>query len=473
MQWHNQVNHKNQINQRLRFLPFTGNPMVLFGVLCVSEKDSLCIGIGSFLFVTLITCFMVSSFPLTDTLKYIQAVWTAAHRQGLPVAFWRLPETDTVQGIVDLSGHPQQTVIDLEELPSGFTVSPFINPEGNESLFLHADIHFTLEQSARPVTASPEKYYLFSDKNLPLRDPVFRLRQAHFYQTVDQLLQEEALTPAVISRTTYQTQDADQLTFECMVGRAIEAMQEQALQKVVLSRTVTVPVTPETDIVHTYFRLTEAYPLAFVSLVSIPGYGTWMGASPEIIISMDRHRIFRTVALAGTQAYDSSVALPEVMWKQKEIEEQALVSRYIINCFKKIRLREFDEDGPKTVIAGNLLHLRTDFQVDTQQTQFPQLGTVMLRLLHPTSAVCGMPKEPALAFIASHEPHKREFYSGFLGPVNLEGESHLYVNLRCTQWLGNQIVFYAGAGITAGSVPEREWRETELKTQTMRKIIGV
>ncbi len=414
--------------------------------------------------------YMIASLALTDTLKYTYALWAAAHQLGLPVALWRLPQSQTIQGVVDLSGKPQQTAVDLEELPSGFVVSPFVNPDTSQSLFLHADIHFTLEEDGSSET--DQKYYLFSDQNLPLRDPVLQLRRSTFYQTVDQLLQQDTLAVPVAARNSYQTHDADQATFESMVSQAVSAMQHSEFQKVVLSRTVTV-ATEKADPVQTYFKLTETYPLAFVSLVSIPGYGTWMGASPEIIISTDKHKVFRTVALAGTQAYDPSVPLPEVMWKQKEIEEQALVGRYIISCFKKIRLREYDEEGPKTVIAGNLLHLRSNFQVDMQATQFPQLGTVMLRLLHPTSAVCGMPKEPAQEFITRHEPHDRELYSGFLGPVNIDQESHLFVNLRCTQWLANAIVFYAGAGITTGSIPEREWRETELKTQTMRRIIGV
>jgi isochorismate synthase len=197
-----------------------------------------------------------------------------------------------------------------------------------------------------------------------------------------------------------------------------------------------------------------------------------MGASPEILISVDKHEVFRTVALAGTQSNLPEVPLSQVAWTQKEIEEQALVSRYIINCFKQIRLREFEEEGPKTVVAGNLLHLRTDFRVDMKATGFPQLGTVMLRLLHPTSAVCGMPKEAALQFILEHEGYDRAFYSGFLGPVNMGGETHLYVNLRCTQWLETEAVLYAGAGITANSVPEKEWRETELKCQTMYRVLG-
>ncbi|MCU0352774.1 MAG: chorismate-binding protein [Cytophagales bacterium] len=409
---------------------------------------------------------MVSLHPITDTFRHIQSVWAAAQRLGFAVALWRLPEEQTIRGIVDLSGQPRRTVIDLDELPAGFAVSPFINPDGNESLFLHADIHFVLEPADEP--GQPP---VFLDKSAPLRDPGLQLRREALAQTVQQLLNQPSADIPPVHQGDTSVKDTDQATFEATVSQAVAAMQRGDFQKVVLSRTVTVPLTEPADLVDTYLRLTRAYPMAFVSLVSIPGHGTWMGASPEVIVSTDRHKIFRTVALAGTQAYDPAVPLPEVMWKQKEIEEQALVSRYIINCFKQIRLREFDEEGPKTVVAGNLLHLRTDFRVDMTDTQFPQLGTVMLRLLHPTSAVCGMPKQPALDFIARHEPHDRAFYSGFLGPVNVDGESHLFVNLRCTQWFHDRVVFYAGAGITPGSVPEREWRETELKTQTMRKII--
>jgi isochorismate synthase len=161
----------------------------------------------------------------------------------------------------------------------------------------------------------------------------------------------------------------------------------------------------------------------------------------------------------------------QAVWTQKEIEEQALVSRYIVNCFKKIRLREYEEVGPRTAIAGNLMHLRTDFTVDMQATNFPQLGTVMLELLHPTSAVCGMPKEPALAFIRAGEGFDRQFYSGYLGPVNIAGESHMFVNLRCVQLVAGKAILYAGAGITADSVPEKEWTETELKCQTLLQAL--
>ena len=148
-----------------------------------------------------------------------------------------------------------------------------------------------------------------------------------------------------------------------------------------------------------------------------------------------------------------------------------MVSRYIVNCFKKIRLREYEEEGPKTVLAGNLMHLRTDFSVDTRAVNFPQLGTVMLDLLHPTSAVCGMPKAPALEFILRHETYRREFYSGYLGPINIDRATHLFVNLRCLQLREDKAILYAGAGVTAESVAEKEWLETEMKCQTMLRVL--
>ena len=135
-----------------------------------------------------------------------------------------------------------------------------------------------------------------------------------------------------------------------------------------------------------------------MSIVYTPEHGIWVGVTPETLVSIEDKSIFKTVALAGTKPYDESISLKNVAWTQKEIEEQALVERYIISCFKKIRLREYDEHGPKTSVAGNLMHLRSDFTVDMKATNFPQLGSVMLNLLHPTSAVCGMPLDNAWSF---------------------------------------------------------------------------
>ena len=91
----------------------------------------------------------------------------------------------------------------------------------------------------------------------------------------------------------------------------------------------------------------------------------------------------------------------------------------------------------------------------------------MLEMLHPTSAVCGMPKDEAMKFVLEIEDFPRELYSGYLGPVNFDGETHIFVNLRCAKITESEVSFYAGAGITEDSNPEKEYLETELKMQSL------
>lgn len=87
------------------------------------------------------------------------------------------------------------------------------------------------------------------------------------------------------------------------------------------------------------------------------------------------------------------------------------------------------------------------------------LANRVLDELHPTSAVCGMPKHQALEFILAHEGYDRQFYSGFLGPVHMEGRSSLFVNLRCMQLAADYASLYVGGGITAQSDPASESRD--------------
>jgi isochorismate synthase len=253
------------------------------------------------------------------------------------------------------------------------------------------------------------------------------------------------------------------------VQDAIDTIESGTLQKVVLSRTKEVALKGE-KLFPLFTQLISCYSTAFSYLFGSPSFGTWVGATPETLIKVDQNQILSTMALAGTQTLEGT-SPKEAVWRQKEIEEQAYVSRHIINCLKKIRVREFEEIGPRTVQSGNLLHLRTTYNIDLKEVSYPQLGGVMMDLLQPTSAVCGMPMEHSLNFILNTETHSRSLYSGFLGPINYHGESHVFVNLRCGKFDGEAIRLYAGAGITLDSDPEREWVETELKCDTLLSAI--
>ncbi len=391
--------------------------------------------------------------------------WEAARQLGHPAALWRLPSQTDKHLIVSFDDDLPTVSADLDELPAGFAVSPFDNFDDEDTdlartLFLRADACFVFSggeivQETLPETATGMV----------------------FAETVGTI----AAQPPRVSTNNPATvlPDADaQAFFERNVAEAVTQMQQGAFRKVVLSRTKTVQFEQDVSVVQLFDKLCQTYPTAFVSAVWLPHLSqTWLCATPERLVSVDVNGIFRTISLAGTQSAirpDGQRKRPaDALWSQKEIEEQALVSRYIIGCFKRIRLREYLEEGPKTIVAGNLMHLGSHFTVDTQAVRYPQLGTVMLRLLHPTSAVCGMPRRPAFDFIRQHETHARELFAGFLGPVNINYESHLFVHIRCLKLEGKIATLYAGAGLTEDSDPAREWLETEMKCQTLLSVIGV
>lgn len=397
-----------------------------------------------------------ANFLNLDKIVLQKNILQTAFSQKKAVAFWRLPKENQQHLIVDLSEKTEKIKLDIEESRTGFAVSPFLNSDLKQTYFIGADLYFTFAKEDERA----------EDKNIFTKK--YEEKRMFFDEFQKNIFTNFHLQAHLSSK---KVMDVQANHYKNIVTEAVNQIKAKQFQKVVLSRTQIHPYPVNFDLVNTFQRLCNIYPNAFCYFYHIPTVGTWMGASPETLISVDKNQIFRTVALAGTQANKPEKTLQEITWSQKEIEEQAMVSRYIINCFKKIRLREFEEEGPKTVIAGNLLHLKTCFEVDMQATNFPQLGTVMLDLLHPTSAVCGMPKMESLQFILENENYQREFYSGFLGPINLEEESHLFVNLRCLQFLHDQIIFYAGAGITEDSDAEKEWIETEMKCKTMAKVI--
>ncbi|MBC3538170.1 chorismate-binding protein [Rufibacter sediminis] len=376
-------------------------------------------------------------------------LFQAALRAQLPVALWRLPNTQEVQVVV--ASGVQHALPPMEGPQKGFAFCPFQVSASAPVTFLPADLYFSGKAGTAPElgdTVLPTAFWADFQKS-GLKTDLAGKWPSHPAGTVPSIARD---------------------AFEKTVSTSIKSMQAGCLEKVVLSRTKTLPLFEGFDLLHAFTQLTQLYATAFVSLVAIPGIGTWLGATPELLVQVDRHRVFRTVALAGTQPLTDGLTPADAIWRQKEIEEQALVQRYIVSCFRHLRLREYVEMGPRTVRAGNLLHLRTDFSAAMDEVGFLKLGTQMLELLHPTSAVGGMPKAAALQMIGQLELHERRYYSGYLGPVQLGQETHLFVNLRCVELGQDTVTAYAGAGMTADSVPAKEWVETELKMQTVLRL---
>ncbi len=395
--------------------------------------------------------------------KYRDALagfYRASVQHNLPAAFWRNPQQDTPQAVVDLSGAAQPVTIDFTKKTSGFAFAPFVNDGGKETLFIKADlrldrtgIHFNPKLTGSNGHQMRRKSW-FLDTFQELMDQPLRPDGAWFMASPDR--QTDAIST--------------QAEFCHLVQKAISYIQASGIKKIVTSRASEIPLPPNFDPINAFELLCRRYPQALVSLVSIPSVGTWLGASPELLLSLSDQKL-STVALAGTRAYSPDLPLSAVRWGTKEIEEQALVSDYIREFFRQLGLPHFAEDGPRTVAAGNVAHLQTKFEINLPPAQLLHLANQILHKLHPTSAVCGMPKQEALSFILENERYNRAFYSGFLGPIHMQHHSELFVNLRCMQLKRDRAVLYVGAGITHDSVPELEWEETVLKSKTLLAIL--
>jgi len=256
--------------------------------------------------------------------------------------------------------------------------------------------------------------------------------------------------------------------FENLVQKGIDAINSAKFQKVVLSRTETVSV-ENNDAIFLFQKLLFNYPTAFKYCFFHPKVGLWLGATPEQLLKVNSNHI-KTVALAGTQVFKEG----EIKWENKEKEEQQFVTDFIVENLKEF-VSEQNHSEPYTFKAGNIVHIKTDISATLKDNK--DLKKV-LKILHPTPAVCGLPKKESKEFILKNEGYNREYYAGFLGELNKdfakneEGNSDLFVNLRCMKLKDKTANLFIGCGITKDSNPEKEFFETVNKSKTMKKILA-
>ena len=251
--------------------------------------------------------------------------------------------------------------------------------------------------------------------------------------------------------------------FISQVNGARQAITQSIFHKVVLSKVRVENLKPEFEAGAFFLHLCETYPHAFVYMIQLPEVGCWAGATPEPLLVLEDGKV-KTVSLAGTQLATGD-PLDAYSWSEKEIEEQGIVTGFVEKTLHALKIEDYVLSGPSNYRAANLIHLRTGFEFNETEIE-NRLGDC-LKALHPTPSVGGLPKENARNFILKNEKHDRTYYTGYLGPLNMDKKSCLYVNLRCLQLFKKQFVLYSGAGITASSIAENEWEETDNKMLTM------
>ena len=360
-------------------------------------------------------------------------------------AFYKLPHdhmaTLTIQRERDAVTSVELSMLNRE---SGFLLSPFM-VTSEEPCFLIA----------------PDECYTI---------PFDQLGNADWQQRL------EELEPCLHECGTTQDEDGRE-AYHKAFSRCYEALCDGRVEKVVLARTCFEPLRRHTPY-EMFLQACRDYPRMFVALVSTPLSGTWLMASPELLLENEQQSSNRwhTMALAGTMRLEGEQlqfdnprqdGVQDIRWSQKNIQEQRLVATYVRQCLQRLDA-EVEETGPFTKRAADLVHLCSDFHAVTNGTK--AIGEIV-GCLHPTPAVCGLPKWEARNLLLESEPTSRHFYSGFCGPLNVAGQTKLFVSLRCMEIGSDGYRLYAGGGLLKDSVEEQEWQETEAKMQTMRRLL--
>ena len=245
-------------------------------------------------------------------------------------------------------------------------------------------------------------------------------------------------------------------TYIDFVENTIEAVKTGEYKKIVTSRYTS--ITNSVDAVKLFDALCLEYPRTNVYFLSHEKFGVWMGASPETLVKVNDGK-FKTMALAGSK-------LEYQEWNDKEKEEQKIVSDYIENILDGYTFERMKVKGVQTVSAGPIQHLRTHYEAPIGENDPMDIALA----LHPTPAVCGVPKDEVKKYILANEGYDRELYAGFIG-VKDSGNFDSFVNLRCMRLYKDRIQLFAGGGIMLDSKAEIEWNETQTKLQTLMKVL--
>jgi len=259
------------------------------------------------------------------------------------------------------------------------------------------------------------------------------------------------------------------------VRAALDAIAKGDLEKVVLARSVRVEVPGRLQAGRLLESLRADHP-SCVQFAVARGDAVFLGATPERLLRFDASSArVETGALAGTGARGRSPAEDERLARAlrecgKEQAEHAAVVRAIRDA---LRPRCGELQGPETpgcLALEGIRHLHTPLSGRVTPAWRGRVGLLELAGdLHPTPAVAGVPTDAARAWLRGHEELERGWYAGPVGYLDAEGGGELRVALRCALLRGGSAVLHAGAGIVAGSDPERELRETRLK---LRALLG-
>lgn len=259
-----------------------------------------------------------------------------------------------------------------------------------------------------------------------------------------------------INLTSEKDSSTSAKAYEQSFDTVMQKLQTKEATKIVLSAKQNFQIEKSAFDIFTNIASKDSYEFAY--LLHLPNGETWIGCTPEILLQK-KSGSYSTISLAGTISNDG-----KQRWHEKEIREQQVVTDYITERLNGINA-DISVGTTYSKAAGMIQHLCTNISFTTSESL-----SSLIRLLHPTPAVLGYPTSPALLAIKKAESHKRELYSGVVGFQNSStDEADIFVNLRCGKLNKKTITLFAGGGIMPDSTKENEWKEIQMKFESIKK----
>ena len=255
------------------------------------------------------------------------------------------------------------------------------------------------------------------------------------------------------------------------VALAVNEIRGGAFDKVVLARRSECEAAEDIDPAAVLGTLAERYPGCRIFSFRA-GDSTWLGASPELLVALEAGTV-RAASLAGSRPRgdnplsDQRLA-EELLDSAKERAEHGFVVSAIAGALAPVCSQVDMPPAPSLMRMANIQHLYTPV-TGAVRPDVDILGLV--GRVHPTPAVGGWPREVSFETIRRLEQMDRGWYAAPIGWVDLDGEGEFAVALRSARITANRATLFAGAGIVAGSIPEEELAETELKFRPLREAL--
>ena len=254
------------------------------------------------------------------------------------------------------------------------------------------------------------------------------------------------------------------------VAAARDAVREGRLDKAVIARDVFVESDRPLDVRGVLQRLKAS----FGSSYRYASDGL-IGASPELLVErrgdmVRSHPLAGTAPRSGDPTTDARLAAALLSSLKDQVEHRVVIDVVYDTLIGYCSYLDWQEE-PSVMAVANVQHLGTP--MEGRLSAPPPSVLTLARQLSPTPALGGHPRDAALALIAEVEGFDRGRYGGAVGWVDADGNGTWAVAIRCAELSADRRTarLFAGGGIVAGSVPERELAETQAKLQAMLSAI--